>query len=307
MEGIPAPDVADYKRRKEIELGLAAGSISQPPQKRQKIENKPLTEAELKAALEAHKALMGRNQAEPAAPAPTDSGGAIFGAPQTYATPPIAATPVMTPPAPNMMPPPFFPGGMPPPGMSFPPPPFMGMPGMPPGPPPPGFPGFPPPGMGPPPFAPNGMPGMPPPGFPYGPPGGPSPPPRSMPGGLPPPNFVPQQQQQHPSITNGPPAASSIAAPPVATKPTLPNPKLAQTNPTFKKPTILKHSDANFSPVSHLKPSVQNIAHSFSRRNCVRTILNISWRNPLLQDQRMLVARREREPRISFECKTAIR
>jgi hypothetical protein len=33
MEGIPAPDVADYKRRKEIELGLAAGSISQPLRK----------------------------------------------------------------------------------------------------------------------------------------------------------------------------------------------------------------------------------------------------------------------------------
>jgi len=29
MEGISAPDVTDYKCRKEIELGLAAGSISQ--------------------------------------------------------------------------------------------------------------------------------------------------------------------------------------------------------------------------------------------------------------------------------------
>jgi len=39
MEGILASDVADYnlKRRKEIELGLAAGSISQPPPKRAKI------------------------------------------------------------------------------------------------------------------------------------------------------------------------------------------------------------------------------------------------------------------------------
>ena len=27
MEGILAPDVADYKRRNEIELGLATGSI----------------------------------------------------------------------------------------------------------------------------------------------------------------------------------------------------------------------------------------------------------------------------------------
>ncbi len=31
MEGIPAPDVADYKRCKEIELGLNPGTISQPP------------------------------------------------------------------------------------------------------------------------------------------------------------------------------------------------------------------------------------------------------------------------------------
>ncbi|KAH6897877.1 hypothetical protein BKA70DRAFT_1080978, partial [Coprinopsis sp. MPI-PUGE-AT-0042] len=59
MEGIPAPDVADYKRRKEIELGLTAGSISQPQAKRAKIENKPLSEEELRAQLEAHKALMG--------------------------------------------------------------------------------------------------------------------------------------------------------------------------------------------------------------------------------------------------------
>jgi len=47
MEGIPALDVADYKRRKEIERGLAAGSISQPPPKRAKIENCPVTEEEL--------------------------------------------------------------------------------------------------------------------------------------------------------------------------------------------------------------------------------------------------------------------
>ena len=57
MEGIPAPDVADYKRRKEIELGLNPGSISQPQSKRPKIENRPLSEEELKAQLEAHKAL----------------------------------------------------------------------------------------------------------------------------------------------------------------------------------------------------------------------------------------------------------
>jgi hypothetical protein len=48
MEGIPAPDVADYKRRKEIELGFAAESTPQPPPKRAKIENCPLTEEALR-------------------------------------------------------------------------------------------------------------------------------------------------------------------------------------------------------------------------------------------------------------------
>jgi hypothetical protein len=41
MEGIPAPDVADYKRRKEIELGLSAGSISAPQAKRPKVRHSP--------------------------------------------------------------------------------------------------------------------------------------------------------------------------------------------------------------------------------------------------------------------------
>jgi hypothetical protein len=43
--------VADYKRRKEIELGLTVGSISQPPAKRAKAENRPLGEEELRRQL----------------------------------------------------------------------------------------------------------------------------------------------------------------------------------------------------------------------------------------------------------------
>ena len=66
MEGIPAPDVADYKRRKEIELGLNPGTISQPPNKRPKVENRPLSEEELRAQLAAHKALMGAGEPAPA-------------------------------------------------------------------------------------------------------------------------------------------------------------------------------------------------------------------------------------------------
>lgn len=130
MEGIPAPDVADYKRRKEIELGLAAGSISQPQAKRPKIENRPMSEDELKAQLEAHKALMGINNPEPSSSITpeTANGAVVYGAPsQTYAAPP-APTPPMSAMSPPMPP---FPPGLPPP---------VGMPGAPPFPPPFGLP-----------------------------------------------------------------------------------------------------------------------------------------------------------------------
>lgn len=140
MEGIPAPDVADYKRRKEIELGLAAGSISQPQPKRPKVENKPLSEEQLRAQLEAHKALMGASSTDAtSATAPTTSeGGAVYGAPpQAYAAPPMSVMPApptgMSPPpgivpgAPSapFMPPGVFPGALPP------LPPFPGVPGAP--------------------------------------------------------------------------------------------------------------------------------------------------------------------------------
>ncbi|KAJ8072731.1 hypothetical protein AAF712_008244 [Marasmius tenuissimus] len=264
MEGIPAPDVADYKRRKEIELGLAAGSISQPPAKRPKTENRPLTEDELKAALEAHKALMGANNET--TPVTDGSTGGVYGAPpQAYAAPPTPAPPItpvpgMAPPPPGISPPPF----MPPPGMGMPgQPPFMpppGMPGFPPGPPPPGFPmppGFPPPGMMPPP----GM--SPPPGM-FG---GPPPPGVGRPPMGPPPTFVPPQQNagSPPPPVQFPPANFATPTPPPvpsmppnlppnssgqvsSSQPTLPKPELKQTNPPFKKPTELKYQDANFSP-----------------------------------------------------------
>ncbi|KAJ4495043.1 hypothetical protein C8J55DRAFT_498231 [Lentinula edodes] len=267
MEGIPAPDVADYKRRKEIELGLAAGSISQPPAKRPKTENRPLSEDELKAALEAHRALMGGAN-DNAPPAASDqSAGGVYGAPpQAYVAPPAPSGAMSGPPPPGMMPPgppSFFPPlpGMVPGQSPFPP--FPGMPGFPPGPPPPGFPmppGFlPPPGM----MPPGGFPSLPPGMIPPGAPGIPGRP--LMP---PPPTFVPQQQgsasPQPPRDTlatpptNGsfatPPPPSSSATPippPIAEQsshPTLPNPSLKQTNPSFKKPTELKYQDANFSP-----------------------------------------------------------
>ncbi len=134
MEGIPAPDVADYKRRKEIELGLAAGTISQPQAKRPKIENRLMSEDELKAQLEAHKSLMGLNNPDPPSSTTpeTANGAVVYGAPaQAYAAPAAPVPPVsaISPPA---LP---YPPGMPPP---------MGMPGVPLPFPPPFAPGLPP-------------------------------------------------------------------------------------------------------------------------------------------------------------------
>jgi hypothetical protein len=146
MEGIPAPDVADYKRRKEQELGLPAGSISGSGKglqqnKRPRIENRVLTEEELRVQLEAHKTLMGGGDPAPGAGAGAGGDGAGGGsavynaAPQTYVSQqmPLPPPPGVPPFMPGPMPP-FPPGGIP-----------SGFPGQPPfpgfgGPPPPGFP-----------------------------------------------------------------------------------------------------------------------------------------------------------------------
>lgn len=123
MEGIPAPDVADYKRRKEIELGLNPGSISQPPTKRPKVENRHLSEHELQAQLEAHKALMGASDQKNAPAASDTSSGGVYGAPpQAYSAPhfPAIGPPAMSP----GVPPVLRPGAPPPFAPPFPPPPF---------------------------------------------------------------------------------------------------------------------------------------------------------------------------------------
>ncbi|CAK5269750.1 unnamed protein product [Mycena citricolor] len=261
MEGIPAPDVADYKRRKEIELGLTAGSISAPQAKKPKIENKPIPEDELQNLLEQHKRLMGGSAEASSSSVPAP---AVYGAgPQTYAQPPMPmpmGPPGMPPfpgfpgpPPPGM--PPFPPGGFPPPGMM--PPPFGGMP-------PPGAmhpPGvMAPPGVMPPPGAmlppgmipqPGGMPPpgailppgmMPPPGFQPGlmPPG-----PGMTPPGMMPPSFTPTPPRPVPSFV---PAATAQggaqpvdvpASNPQPTGPTLPHPERRQTNPPAKKDMVL--------------------------------------------------------------------
>jgi len=250
MEGIPAPDVADYKRRKEIELGLSIGSISQPAAKRAKTENKVITKSELKIQLEAHKALMGANDAGPPMPgAPIDSATVYNAGPQTYAAP---AAPLPPPGMPGM--PPFPPGGFPPPpGMAGAPPfPPMGFPG----PFPPGFPGMPPPpGMGPPGMGPPGMglPGM-------GPPGMGVPPPGVMPpfppGGLPPPGMPPFMPPNMPpgAVPGGPlpPGPSANQTDGAAHPKSPPRPKVFPpsdyTNPPLKAGSVLVWTDANMSP-----------------------------------------------------------
>ncbi|PSR77482.1 hypothetical protein PHLCEN_2v7913 [Hermanssonia centrifuga] len=259
MEGIPAPDVADYKRRKEIELGLNPGSISQPPAKRPKVENRAISEDELKAQLEAHKALMGASDPSNLPASSDASTGGVYGAPPqaysappTVVSPPTVGTPTIPPGAPHFFPPPGYPGAPPfpmPPGMQMPMPP--GFPPLPPmqGPPPglmmppPGLHPFSlPPGMAPPPF-PFFPPGMSPPGFP--PMATPTPPVHT-------PNFVPASNPHAgappPSVHSQTGTPTSNTAPPELR---LPNPALSQTNTPFKKATELKWSDANFSPEEH--------------------------------------------------------
>ena len=97
MEGIPAPDLADYKRRKEAELGLKPGTITQPAAKRQRVENRVLSETELRLALQAHRALMGASEASnPAVPA-AEATAVYNAAPTTYSVPAAPAVPVPPP------------------------------------------------------------------------------------------------------------------------------------------------------------------------------------------------------------------
>lgn len=265
MEGIPAPDVADYKRRKEIELGLNPGTITQPQAKRPKIENRVYTQEELRIQLEAHKALMGAVDNPPPVAPDSSSGPVVNAAPQTYAAPPSQISPPPGSAPPGM--PPVLPGGVPPPMPGQPAfPPFPGAAGFPPGPPPPGFqmpPGFPPPGMVPP----GGLPfppGMPPPGMPGAPPfaTGAAPPPvgQTPPAFSPPPGAAaPVTPTKLPGGPPQPPPAPRFTTPPFSSrqlpdlsatpqKPSIPNPALKQENPELKKGQILKYTDANYSP-----------------------------------------------------------
>ncbi|CEQ41902.1 SPOSA6832_03653 [Sporobolomyces salmonicolor] len=147
MEGVPAPDLAAWKKRQAEESGLP--NPDEQRAKKPRYAQIALTPAEAKAQLAAHRALMGLQPAS--APAAMPDAGAI---------PPVPSPYGFIPPPPGFIPPP---GGLP-----FPPPgglPFHLPPGIPPPPglvPPPGFPlppgglpfppGIPPPGFVPPPF-----------------------------------------------------------------------------------------------------------------------------------------------------------
>ncbi|KAG8727900.1 hypothetical protein FRC12_022153 [Ceratobasidium sp. 428] len=219
MEGIPAPDMAAYKRRKEEELGLASGTISQPPAKRPKMDYRQPTDAELAAQLAAHKALMAGNDL----PGPIGpSGPAVFGAPTAFAPP--------FPPPMGMVPPPFAPGGAPI-HLGGGPPPFPPPPGaMPP------FPGGPPPGA---------MISPPVPGAVL------SPPQPGLASGLPPPGAPTPGTTPAPTLSTQSGSTSEVKkepspAGPVAKAVTAPTSSFV--NPPMKDGTALVYNDANASP-----------------------------------------------------------
>lgn len=113
MEGIPAADLAAWKKRQGDTTGAAA---TEHRPKKLKYSTAPLTAEEIRVQLAAHKALM--------------SGQPVPGSlpPLGYGVPPPSFG----------IPPPGFPGFLPPPGMPAPPPGFIPpQPGMMPFPPPP--------------------------------------------------------------------------------------------------------------------------------------------------------------------------
>ncbi|KAG9046468.1 hypothetical protein FS837_004353 [Tulasnella sp. UAMH 9824] len=262
MEGIPKDDVENWKRRKEQELGLAAGSISQPPTKRARTDLRPLSEAELRAQLLAHIALMSGNDTSTAAPSgATVSAGptaaSVVAAPQAYAQPPVPFPPSAAgaPPVPGAIPP-FPPPGAPQPPFSLPPgaPPGMAPP-FPPGVVPGQAPPF-PPGMPMPPFPPGGPPlrlGGPP--MPVPPPNVPRLPGAAPPGALPPfpptgtaPAGVGAPPSQNPATSSSPPSSSPASSQPPATVVPVPTPRPAEPLAEVKEGSKLMWTNNTKSP-----------------------------------------------------------
>ncbi|PWN39868.1 hypothetical protein IE81DRAFT_294162 [Ceraceosorus guamensis] len=96
MTGIPAADLEEWKSRRGRSTGQDPSNPSgQPSAKRPKVESVALTPAQLKAQLEAHKALMaGKSHAEAAAAAAGAGAGAGGAASSAAAGPSSAASPL---------------------------------------------------------------------------------------------------------------------------------------------------------------------------------------------------------------------
>ncbi|CAO1613624.1 unnamed protein product [Jaminaea pallidilutea] len=124
MVGIPEADLAEWRSRK----AGSGRSSGQPAAKRQRVENVAMTPEQLKAQLEAHKALMSGHAPPPGSMAPPGFPSAPQpGFPPPYGGPPPSGYP--------SGPPPGYGGSPPPPVMGYPagPPPPMGQqPGLPP-------------------------------------------------------------------------------------------------------------------------------------------------------------------------------
>ncbi|GAA5821502.1 hypothetical protein JCM10212_001492 [Sporobolomyces blumeae] len=223
MEGVPAADLAAWKKRQAEESGVPNPDDQPQRPKKPRYAQVALTPEEAKVQLAAHRALMGLVPVAAVANPET----AIV-APAQVASVPVGASPYAVPP-----PPPAAAGAAPTP--------VPGLPGLPP--PPPGF--MPPPGFVPP----AGMPFPPPGGLPFPippgmlPPPGFMPPPPGMPGA--PPFPIPGMPQPHPPSSSLQ-SANGVPMPPPPAKPT--REKVQPSTVTLKPGTVLVYGDNDVSP-----------------------------------------------------------
>lgn len=83
MVGVPEADLAEWRSRRANNGNMGGGPSGQPGAKRQKVENVALTPDQLKAQLEAHKALMS-GQAPPPGSVPPQFGAPPAGPPPSF-------------------------------------------------------------------------------------------------------------------------------------------------------------------------------------------------------------------------------
>ncbi|GAA5873806.1 hypothetical protein JCM8547_005951 [Rhodosporidiobolus lusitaniae] len=255
MEGVPAPDLAAWRKKQAEEHGLP--NPEEQRAKRPRYLQIALTPAEARAQLAAHKELMFgispvTNVTHPTAAAPAAPATAITSAA------PVPAAPV---PLPGFSAPPPIPGmPAPPPGFSLPPgiaPPPAGIPFPPPGfplppgiaAPPPGMP-FPPPGALPPGFTPGAFPPPPIPGMPFPPAGLPLPPGFQPPPGIAPPPGFPARAVPPPPPAGAPTGPAALRLGPGGAAEQFPRRKetVKSSRVTLKPGTVLVYGDNDVSP-----------------------------------------------------------